>query len=86
MLQLQHWISRLPPTNESDGNAFDMLDVPDSSLGDVASALECFVHSHQRQDASSPSELKSPFECATTGQRTLLWLLKSGAVSDLAYL
>ena len=86
VLQLQHWISQLPPTNESDGNGLDMLDVPDSSLGGVARALECFVHSHQRQDASSPSELKSSFERATPGQRALLWLLRSGAVSEIAYL
>jgi len=41
---------------------------------------------HQRQDASSLSGLKSSFERETPGQRALLWLIKSGAVGDLAYL
>jgi len=86
VLQLQNWISKLPPINKSDENELDVLDLSNSSLEVVARALECFVLSHQRQDGSSPSEIKSSFERATPGQRAFLWLLKSGAVDDLAYL
>lgn len=63
-----------------------MLNFSNSSFADITRALECFVLRHQRQDASSLSELKASFERATPGQRALLWLVKSGAVSDLAYL
>jgi hypothetical protein len=44
------------------------------------------VLNHQRQDALSLPEAKRHFERATPGQRALLWLLNSGAVSDIAYL
>ena len=45
------------------------------------------MFSHQRRDtALSLSETKSHFERAGPGQRALLWLLKSNALHDLAFL
>lgn len=74
-LTLQPWILQLSSVNKSNDNALDVLDNPNSSLEEAARALECFVLNHQREAASSLSELKGSFERATPGQRALLWLL-----------
>ena len=85
MPKLQPWISTLPSVEGSAGNGLDVLDDSNSSLEDAAQALEGFVLSHQREEKSSLSALKSSFGRVTPGQRALLWLLESGAVHDVAY-
>jgi hypothetical protein len=52
----------------------------------AARALELFVFRYQRRDTESLHETMSRFERAKPGQRALLWLLKSNAVRDIAFL
>jgi hypothetical protein len=85
-VQLQPWITRLPPSDQNTGKSLRVLDDAHSSLHEVARALEIFVFKHQRQESESLHGTISRFEHAKPGQRALLWLLKSNAIRDIAFL
>jgi hypothetical protein len=85
-LQLQPWILRIRPTDLDAEEGLDVLDDVHSSMFQVARALEVLVFRYQRRDTESLHETMSPFERAKPGQRALLWLLKSNAVRDIAFL
>lgn len=85
-LQLQPWIPKLHSTIHNAEEGLRVLDDANSSLHDVARALECFVLRHQRHDSKASHEIRGVFNLAKPGQRALIWLLKSGAMGDSAFL